>query len=382
MLQLMLDPTASAKRFAALSEFFARDLPDFAAWCARVRENAGTLYPAQHRYRGPRGARARMLVRNALLLAACLAGAAITNSASALWPARPIRLIVPFPPGSSTDSAARLLAPKLGDALGQQMVIDNRAGASGNIGVEIGARAAPDGYTLLLGTASTHAVAASVNAKLGYDPVRDFAPLSLIGDSPYVLAVHPAVAAISVNELIALAKTRPGELSYASAGNASLAHLAGEWFSTKAGIRLNHVPYKSSALAVVDLLSGRINLQFGSISPTLPHIRSGRLRALATTGAQRISVLPDVPTVIESGVRGYEVSLWFGVLAPSATPAAIVARLNREITAILASADMQQALIAQGWEPAASTPAAFVRRIRDEIAKWREVVKTAGVRPE
>lgn len=323
-----------------------------------------------------------MMVRCALLLSAGVAGAAMTDAAYAQWPTRPIRLIVPFPPGSSTDAAARLIAPKLGDALGQQMVIDNRAGASGNIGVEIGARAAPDGYTLLLGTASTHAVAASVNANLGYDPVKDFAPLSLIGYSPYVLAVHPAVTAMSVKELIALAKTRPGELSYASAGSASLAHLAGEWFSAKTGIRLNHVPYKSSALAVVDLLSGRINLQFGSISPTLPHIRSGRLRALATTGALRVSVLPEVPTVIEAGVRGYEVSLWFGMLAPAATPDTVVARLNREIAAILASTDMQQALIAQGWEPAGSTPAAFARRIRDEIARWREVVQTSGVRSD
>jgi tripartite-type tricarboxylate transporter receptor subunit TctC len=327
-----------------------------------------------------------MMLHYSLLLSAGVAvaasAAATVDPPNAHWPGRPIRLIVPFPPGSSTDAAARLIAPKLGDALGQQVVIDNRAGASGNIGVELGARAAPDGYTLTLGTASTHAVAASVNTNLGYDPEKDFAPLSLITFSPYVLVAHPAVAATSLQELIGLAKTRPGELSYASAGNASLAHLAGEWFSAKTGIRLNHIPYKSSALAVVDLLSGRINLQFGSIAPTLPHIRSGRLRALATTGAQRVSVLPEVPTVIEAGVRGYEVSLWFGLLAPAATPASIVAKLNREINAILAPADVRQALIAQGLDPAGSTPAAFARRIHDEIARWREVLKTTGVRAD
>ena len=326
------------------------------------------------------------MIRHLLILLACItsamSGAAPLELTIAQWPAKPIRLIVPFPPGSSTDSTARLIAPKLGAALGQPMVIDNRAGASGNIGIETGARAAPDGYTLVLGTASTHAVAAGVNAKLAYDPVKDFSPVSLITISPYVLVVHPAVAAGSVKELIALATRRPGEISYASAGNASLAHLAGEWFSSLAGIKLNHVPYKSSALAVLDLLSGRIDLQFGSIAPTLPHIRNGRLRALATTGARRVSVLPEVPTVIESGVRGYEVSLWFGILAPAAVPPAIVARLNREINALLALADMKEALIAQGLEPEGGTPEAFAARIRDEIAKWRKVVKAAGVHAE
>ena len=326
------------------------------------------------------------MIRHLLILLACItsamSGAAPLELTIAQWPAKPIRLIVPFPPGSSTDSTARLIAPKLGAALGQPMVIDNRAGASGNIGIETGARAAPDGYTLVLGTASTHAVAAGVNAKLAYDPVKDFSPVSLITISPYVLVVHPAVAAGSVKELIALATRRPGEISYASAGNASLAHLAGEWFSSLAGIKLNHVPYKSSALAVLDLLSGRIDLQFGSIAPTLPHIRNGRLRALATTGARRLSVLPEVPTIIESGVRGYEVSLWFGILAPAATSPAIVARLNREINALLALADMKEALIAQGLEPEGGTPEAFAARIRDEIAKWRKVVKAAGVHAE
>ena len=305
-----------------------------------------------------------------------------STSAGQGWPAKPIRFIVPFPPGSSTDAAARVVAHRLSEALVQQVVIDNRAGASGSIGCEIAARAAPDGYTLVLGTASTHAVAVSVNSHLRYDPLKDFSPISLIGSAPYVLAVHPAIAANSVQELIALAKTRPGQLSYASAGNASVAHLAGELFATMAGVKLNHVPYKSSALSVIDVLSGRIELQFGSISPTLPHIRSGRLRALAVTGATRLTNLPDVPTVAQSGFPGYEVTLWQGILAPAFTSPAIVARLNREVTAILRAADIKNALVAQGIEPDPSTPIAFTTHIRNEIAKWRKVVTTAGIHAE
>lgn len=304
------------------------------------------------------------------------------TSAAQQWPAKPIRFIVPFPPGSSTDAAARVVAQKLGEALAQQVVIDNRAGASGSIGCEMAARATPDGYTLVLGTASTHAVAVSVNPHLRYDPLKDFSPVSLIGSAPYVLAVNPALAANNVHELIALAKTRPGELSYASAGNASVAHLAGELFATMAGIKLNHIPYKSSALSVLDVMSGRIEMQFGSISPTLPHIRSGRLRALAVTGATRLNHLPEVPTIAQSGFRGYEVALWMGILAPAATSPAIVARLNREVTAVLRATEIIDALVAQGIEPGPSTPMAFATHIRTEITKWRKVVTAAGVQAE
>lgn len=318
------------------------------------------------------------MMRAAVAFSAALA-AGSTSAAQPEWPAKPLRFIVPFPAGSSTDSAARLLAPKLGAAVGQQVIIDNRGGASGNIGVETAARAAADGYTLVLGTASTHAVAASINSRLGYDPVADFAPVSLICSSPYVLALHPAVAANNVAELIALARANPGKINYASAGNASLAHLGGELFARLAGIKLNHVPYKSSNLAVVDLLSGRIELQVASIAPTIAHIRSGRLRAIATTGTVRVSVLPSVPTVAESSFAGYEVALWMGILAPAATPATIVARVNREIAAALNSSDLKDALIAQGLEPGASTPAAFALRIRNEIAKWRKVAAASGV---
>ncbi len=314
-----------------------------------------------------------LLGLNALTAFFSVAGAADA------YPAKPVRLIVPFPPGSATDAAARLVVAKLSDALGQSVVVDNRSGASGNIGVELGARAVPDGYTLSLGTTSTHAVGPATNPRLAYDPVKDFAPVSLLGSSPYVLAVHPTVNANNVRDLIALAKAKPGELRYASAGNTSLAHLAGELFSTMAGVKLSHIPYKSSALSVVDLLAGRIEIQFGSISPALPHIRSNRLKALAVTGATRLGALPDTPTVIESGLRGYEVTLWFGVLAPVRTPAPIIARLNREMVSVLGTAEIKEGLLAQGVQAGAGTPAAFATLIQRELEKWRGVAKTAGI---
>lgn len=322
------------------------------------------------------------IVALTMLAAAPIASAQGSTAGRPAWPTKPLRLIVAFPSGSSTDTAARTVGNKLALSLGQQVVIDNRAGASGNIGAQTAARAAPDGYTLLLGTTSTHAVAVSVQPNLSYDPIKDFAPVSLLGASPYVLAIHPAVPAGNVKELIALARAKPGQLSYGSAGTASLGHLAGELFSTEARVKFNHVPYKSSALAVLDVLSGRVDLQFGTIAPTLPHIRSGKLRALAVTGATRLAALPEVPTVAESALPGFEVSLWMGVLVPAATPAAIISRLNREITAILNTAETKDALIAQGIEPAPSTPAAFGARIRDEIVKWRKVVKIAKVSGE
>jgi len=320
----------------------------------------------------------RIILPTLLGLNALAAFFAVAGAADA-FPTKPVRLIVPFPPGSATDAAARLVVAKLSDALGQSVVVDNRSGASGNIGVELGARAVPDGYTLSLGTTSTHAVGPATNTRLAYDPVKDFAPVSLLGSSPYVLAVHPTVNANNVRDLIALAKAKPGELRYASAGNTSLAHLAGELFSTMAGVKLSHIPYKSSALSVVDLLAGRIEIQFGSISPALPHIRSNRLKALAVTGATRLGALPDTPTVIEQGLRGYEVTLWFGVLAPARTPAPIIARLNREMVSVLGSVDMKEGLLAQGVQAGAGTPAAFANLIQRELEKWRGVAKTAGI---
>ena len=315
-----------------------------------------------------------------VLLALLMTGCGAVDAQA--YPTKPVRLIVPFPPGSATDAAARVVVVKLSDALGQAVVVDNRSGASGNIGVELGARAAPDGYTLSIGTTSTHAISPGTSRRLAYDPIKDFAPVSLLGSSPYVLAVHPSVTASNVREFIALAKTRPGEFRYASAGNTSLAHLAGELLSNMTGVKLNHIPYKSSALAVVDLLSGRIEVQFGTISPTLPHIRSNRLRALAVTGTTRLGALPDTPTVIESGLRGYEVTLWFGILAPARTPAAIITRLNHETVAALSTTEMKETLLGQGVQAGAGAPGAFAALIQSELIKWRSVAKTAGIQDD
>jgi tripartite-type tricarboxylate transporter receptor subunit TctC len=315
-------------------------------------------------------------------LATASPGRAQTPAAEAAWPGKPIRFIVPFPAGSSTDTAARLVGQRLGKGLGQPLVIDNRSGASGNIGVEAAAKAAPDGYTIVLGTTSTHAVATTLNAQLGYDPVRDFAPVSLIGSSPYVLVVHPSVAAKDLKELIALARAKPKALNYASAGSASLAHLAGELFAKMAGVKLTHIPYKSSALAVIDITNGRIEMQFGTIGPTQPHIRSGKLRAIGVTGATRVFALPEVPTLDEAGLPGYEAVLWMGILAPAGTPSAVIMRLNKDMAAVLDSGDVREALVAQGLEPTPITPEAFADYIRKEIVKWRDVVKLAGILPE
>jgi tripartite-type tricarboxylate transporter receptor subunit TctC len=324
------------------------------------------------------------MIRLLSIVAASLiaAGAAVAQTGDAGWPDRPVRLIVPFPAGSSTDIVARLIAQKLTYRLGQQIVIENRAGASGNIGADTVAKAAPDGYTIGIATASTHAVAASLSANLPYDPIKDFAPVSMIGSQPYVLVLYPGLPATNLAELVALAKAKPGTLNYGSAGVASLAHLATALFATMAGVNIVHVPYKSSAQSVTDMITGRLDMQFATIAPTLPNIRAGRLRALAISGKARVAALPEVPTVAESGIAGYEAALWVSLVAPSATPPAIIARLNREVSEILNSSEGKEALVAQGMEPEPGPPEALTERIRSDIEKWRGVVAKAGIRPE
>jgi tripartite-type tricarboxylate transporter receptor subunit TctC len=324
----------------------------------------------------------RRLVSVALAAALFAASAAVAQASDTEWPQRPIRLIVPFPAGASTDIIARILAQKMGQQLGQQIVIENRAGASGNIGADAVAKAAPDGYTIGVATASTHAVAASLSANLPYDPIKDFAPVAMLGSQPYVLVLHPALPARNVAELIALAKAKPGALNYGSAGVASLAHLATALFASMAGIDIVHVPYKSSAQSVTDMITGRLDMQFATIAPSLPNIQAGQLRALATSGKTRVAVLPEVPTVAEAGIAGYEAALWVAVVAPAATPTTIVARLNRTVNDILNSADGTEALIAQGMTAEAGAPDTVTQRIRDDIAKWRDVAAKAGIRPE
>ena len=317
----------------------------------------------------------------AVAVAWLLAGsAALAQSGDAAWPDRPLKLIVPFPAGSSTDIIARLLGQRLATKLGQQVVIENRVGASGSIGADAVAKAAPDGYTLGIATASTHALAMSLNTNLPYDPVKDFAPVGMIGGQPYVLVIYPGLGPKTLGELIALAKTKPGTLNYGSAGVASLAHLAAAQFANQAGISLTHVPYKSSAQSVTDMIAGRLDMQFATIAPTLANIRDGKLRALATSGAKRSAALPDVPTVAESGLPGYEAVLWVAMVTPAGTPTAITTRLNRELNDILKAADTREALAAQGVETEPGTPDAVTQRIKTDIDKWRGVVAKSGIK--
>jgi tripartite-type tricarboxylate transporter receptor subunit TctC len=315
----------------------------------------------------------------ALLLIADHAGA---QSGTAGWPARPIKLVVPFPAGSSTDVVARILGQLLAPRVGQAFVIENRAGASGMIGAEAVARAAPDGYTIGLASTSTHALAPSLSANLRYDPVRDFAPVAMIGSSPYVMVTYPGLETRTVRDFVALAKAKPGKLGFGSAGPGSLAHLAGEMFASMAGVQLIHVPYKSSAESVTDLMAGRLDMQFSTIPPTLPLIRSGQMRALATTGAKRTAVLPELPTVAETGLPGYEAVLWIALVMPAAVPQAVVARLNRELTAVLDQPEAKAALTAQGMDTEPGSPDALRARIASDIEKWRSVVARAGIQVE
>jgi len=324
------------------------------------------------------------MIRFFLLLSAVIfAGAAATGApAQSGWPERPIRVIVPFPAGSSADVAARILGNELSPRLGQQWVVENRPGASGNIGSDVISKSPSDGYTLGFATTSTHAVAVGLNPNLPYDPIKSFAPVALISVSPYVLVVSPEVKARTVAELIALAKAKPGTIGYGSAGLASLAHLASALFESLAGVQLNHIPYKSSAQSVVDLIAGRLDMQFATIPPTLSNINAGQLRALATTGTHRVAALPDLPTIMEAGIADYEASLWLAVVAPAGTPDAIITRLNREINELLNKDSVKSALAAQGLDVEPGPPEALAERIRTDIDKWRKVITQAGIKAE
>jgi tripartite-type tricarboxylate transporter receptor subunit TctC len=315
----------------------------------------------------------------ALIAAVAAACAGAASAQPSRWPERPIRMIVPFQPGSSSDTVARIVATQLGKRLGQQIIVDNRVGASGNVGTEAVARAEPDGYTLGLANTSTHAVAPSLAGTLGYDPAKDFAPVSMIGSSPLLLAVYAKLPAADVPALVALAKAKPRTLHYASAGPASIAHLAGALFEKMAAIELVHVPYRGSAQSVIDLVEGRIEIQFGTIPPTLQQIKAGRMRVLAVTSERRSPAIPDIPTVAEAGIAGYEAALWQAIVAPARTPGAIVETLNREIRAVLADPQTVAAFEVQGVDPQWSTPDELAARIRADIVKWRAVIAGAGI---
>jgi tripartite-type tricarboxylate transporter receptor subunit TctC len=316
-----------------------------------------------------------------LLLAAMAAdlARAQTSADDAAWPSRPIRFIVPFPAGGSTDVVARIVGQLVGARLGQQFVIENRVGASGALGTETVARAAPDGYTLGLATTTTHALIPSLARNPSYDAEKDFAPVSLIGSSPFVLVTSPNLPAKNLAEFIALAKAKDGALTSGSAGSASLAHLAALLFANTAGVKFTHVPYKASAQSATDLMTGRLDMQFATVGPVLTLIREGKLRALAIASAQRSALLPDVPTFAEAGLAGYQAALWMAIVLPAKTPPAIVRRLNRETVAALGSSETKNVLAAQGMDTETSTPEGLAAYVRDEIGKWRGVIAKAGL---
>ena len=325
-----------------------------------------------------------MTVARALALCAAawaIAAAGAERDPAPGYPAKPIRLIIPFAPGGGTDITARAIALKLTDLWGQTVVPDNRPGANGTIGVDIATKSAPDGYTLTM-ISSSHSVNVSLYKKLPYDLVKDLAPITQATSQPYALVVHPSVPAKSVKELIALAKAKPGTLNYGSSGTGGLSHLSGALLCSLAHINLTHIPYKGGAPAMTDVIGGQIQMLFSTILQSHAHIKAGRLRALAVTTAKRSAGAPDLPTMQEAGVPGYEVAGWYGVLAPAKTPQPIIEKLNREIVRILHSPEMAERLEADGSEPVGNTPQQFGTHIRTEIAKWKKVVTEAGIKAE
>jgi len=298
------------------------------------------------------------------------------------YPRKAIRLIVPFAPGGGNDTVARAIAQSAGARLGQPMVVDNRAGAGGILGAELAAKSAPDGYTLFLGGVGSHAVNPNLHARLPYDPVKDFAPITLIASAPSVLVVHPSLPARTLAEFTALAKASPGRINYASNGNGSSAQLAAVLYESMAGVQMVHVPYKGLAPALVDLLAGEVQAMFSSAVAIVPNIKAGRLRALAVTGRRRAALLPEVPTLDESGVPGYEAGSWYGILAPAGTPQAIVAKLHEAIVHALARPEVRERLVSEGAEVIGSTPEAFAAHITAEFARIGKVIRDAGIRME
>jgi len=325
-------------------------------------------------------ARTRRWRLAAALLAVALATGGAPASAADAWPARPIRWIVPFAPGGSTDTTARLIAPKLRAALGQPIVIDNRPGVAGNLGTELAATAPPDGYTILFATVA-NAINQSLYPELRFSIERDFAPVSLLVKLPNVLEVNLDLPVTTVGELIAYARAHPGALNFGSGGTGTSLHLSGELFMTMTGINMVHVPYRGVPAAMADMIAGQVQLMFDNLPDSIAQIRAGRVRALAVTSATRAPSLPELPTVAEAGVPGYEASAWFGVMVPAKTPPAVVARLNREIGAALAAPEIAQRLAALGEVPAGGTPEAMAAFLHDEIAKWAKVVAFADAKP-
>jgi tripartite-type tricarboxylate transporter receptor subunit TctC len=328
------------------------------------------------------------LSRRALMIAMGLGaslGLSTLAHAQASWPNKPVRIVVPFAPGGTTDILARALAPELSKAFGQQFVIDNRGGAGGNIGADVVAKSDPDGYTILMGTVGTHGINKSLYARLPYDPQKDFAPITLVAGVPNVMVMNAdkakAMNIQTVQDFIRYAKSNPGRLNMASSGNGTSIHLAGELFKVKTGIFMTHIPYRGSAPAMVDMLSGTMDVMFDNLPSAMPHIQAGKLKAFAVTSAQRSAALPELPTVAEAaGLPDFEASSWFGLLAPAGTPADIVQRLQQETVKALNLPEIRSRLMALCANPGGNTPQEFARLIDNEIAKWALVVKASGAR--
>jgi tripartite-type tricarboxylate transporter receptor subunit TctC len=319
-----------------------------------------------------------MMVR---LIALVLCSFAMAAAAQEPYPSRPLRFILPFPPGGGTDILGRVIAERLAANLGQPVVTENRGGAGGNVGAEAAARSAPDGYTIVL-VAPSLAISPSLYSKLNYDPLKDFAPVSLVATVPNIMITHPSVQAQTLQEFIALARQRPGSLNFGSGGSGTSNHLAGELFNIVAGTKLVHIPYKGVNLAMQDVLSGNVHLVFIGIPAAAPHVKAGKLRALALVAPQRSAALPDVPTVAEAGLREFEVTTWYGVLAPAGTPKNIISRFNTELVKIMHSPELKEKLAATGTDPLTSTPEEFAAYIKTEIAKWGDVIRKAGVKAD
>jgi tripartite-type tricarboxylate transporter receptor subunit TctC len=315
-----------------------------------------------------------------------LAGAALLCLPAGLaaqdYPAKPVRLIVPFTPAGATDLLARIVGDGLSKRLGQKVIVDNRPGAGANIGAQLAAQAAPDGYTLLMAPTSVYAIAMTLYTTPGYDLLRDFAPVSTIANVPHVLVVPASLGVSTTKDLIALARSRAETLNVASQGTGTVSHLEAEMFQSMSGVKLTHVPYKGSAPAQMDLLAGRVDLAFDSVAVTLPQVRAGKLRALAVCAEHRVSVLPEVPTMAEAGLPGYKAESWLGILVPAHTPQAVVERLNRELVALLADPQTRSTLAERGFEPLSSTPDQFGVRMRGELVMWAKVVKASGAKVE
>jgi tripartite-type tricarboxylate transporter receptor subunit TctC len=326
----------------------------------------------------------QLSIRSVLIsaAAAALASSALAQPAASTYPSKPVRMVVGFPPGGGTDILARIVAQKLGETWSQQVIVENRPGASATIGAAAVAKAPADGYTLSMGQLTPNAIAPALMANLPYDAMKDFAPIVLVGTSPNVLVVHPGLPAKNVSELAALAKSRPGKLTYASSGAGSLQHIAAELFKSAAHVDIVHVPFKGSGQAVVDLVAGQVDMNFDSIPAVMQHIKSGRLRPLAVTAAKRASGLPDLPAIAESGYPDYDLTTWWGLFAPAGTPAEIVAKVNKDTLGVLRNAEVRERFAALSVDPGEGTPQQFADYVRAEIGKYAKVVKQLNIRAE